>query len=283
MMSFSVFRPRSAMNVLQVFGANLRQLTALRGPQTLVAGQLGISRVQFQRYLRSESFPKPNVLQRICRFFGVDARILTEILAPEQLAMLRNGRTIADAPPRGDLGMQEAMAYACPDQDYFTPSRELPDGIYQRWRGAKSRLDCAYVSLIQIRTLERARVVRSFDIRGVCDRKDRVTGRQREFRGVLLHCQAGYVGLYFHSEPGRHVTMTFLTPFELNYQPAAVGFSCLARSAMPDHARITRSLLLHVSNECSARLRAGRQSGFVPWDQVPKLVLPLIAPQDERF
>ena len=271
------------MNILQVFGANLRQLTALRGPQSLVAEQLGIGRVQFQRYLRSESFPKPNVLHRICAFFGVDARILTEPLTHQQLEMLRSGHSIAGAVSGDDRGMQEAMSYACPDQDYFEPSQELPDGIYQRWRGAKSRLDCAYVSLIQIRTLQRARVVRSYDVRGIYDPSCRVTGRQREFRGVMLRSQGGYVGLYFHSEPSRYVTMSFFTPFELNYQPAAVGFSCLSRAPLPDHARITRSLLLRIAPTCRDRLRAGRESGFIPWDQVPKLVLPFVVPQDERF
>lgn len=275
--------PPIAMSILQVFGANLRQLTVQRGPQSLVAEQLGIGRIQFQRYLRSESFPKPNVLQRICLFFGVDARILTEPLTPAQLRGIEAGRRVASAALLPDNGMQEAIAYACPDQDYFQPSRELPDGVYQRWRGAKARLDSAYVTLIQIKTLDRARVVRGYDFRGFYDGNTETTGRQREFRGALLKTQSGYVGLYFHSEPSRYVTMNFLSPFELNYQPAAVGFSCLARGALPDHARITRSLLIRVGDRWRAKMRAARQSGFVLWENVPKSVLPFIAPQDERF
>lgn len=271
------------MSILQTFGTNLRQLTALRGPQSAVAERLGIGRVQFQRYLRSESFPKPHTLKRICDFFGVDARILTDPLTAEQLNLLRQGQAIADAPARVAPDMQEAIAYSCPDQDYFQPSSELPDGIYQRWRGAMSRLDSAYVTLIQIKTLRRARVVRGFDFRGFYEPGTSITGRQREFRGTLLRSQAGYVGLYFHSEPSRYVTMTFLSPFELNYQPAAVGISCLARGPLHDHARVTRSLILRIGDSCGARLRAARQSNFVTWEKVPKTVLPFIAPQDERF
>lgn len=271
------------MSILQTFGTNLRQLTALRGPQSAVAERLGIGRVQFQRYLRSESFPKPNTLKRICDFFGVDARILTDPLTDEQIEQLRRGHAIADAARPAASGMQEAIAYACPDQDYFQPSSELPDGIYQRWRGAMSRLDSAYVTLIQIKTLRRARVVRSFDFRGFYEPGTSITGRQREFRGIMLRSQTGYVGLYFHSEPSRYVTMTFLSPFELNYQPAAVGFTCLARSAMHDHTRLSRSLILRIGDSCGSRMRAARQSGFVTWEKVPKTVLPFIAPQNETF
>ena len=64
-----------------IFGANLRQL-ALKFPS--VAGlcrQLGINRTQFNRYLSGESFPRPDVLHRICVFFDVDARILLEPVA----------------------------------------------------------------------------------------------------------------------------------------------------------------------------------------------------------
>jgi hypothetical protein len=63
-----------------IFGANLRTLSA---SATSIAGlcrDLGINRTQFNRYLVGEAFPRPDVLDQICRFFGVDARILLEPL-----------------------------------------------------------------------------------------------------------------------------------------------------------------------------------------------------------
>lgn len=272
------------MSVLTVFGKNLKTLTAMRGSQTSVAEELDIGRVQFQRYLRSESFPKPHLLKRICDYFGVDARILTDPLTPAQLDLLAKGQKLTQIPDRIAPGMQEAISFTCPDQDYFAPSKEFPDGIYQSWRGAKSRLDCAYVTLTQIKTLNTGRVLRGYDYRGLYDRgAQRSNGRQREYRGILLRIQAGYAVVYFHSEPSRAITMNYLAPFELSYRPAAVGITCLARSELPNHARITRLLMIRVADTCHARLKAARESGFVPWAEVPPMVLPLIAPQGETF
>ena len=66
------------VEVRGIFGANLRQLS---GRYPSIAGlcrELGINRTQYNRYLSGESFPRPDVLQRICTFFDTDARILLE-------------------------------------------------------------------------------------------------------------------------------------------------------------------------------------------------------------
>lgn len=61
-----------------MFGANLRQLAQDHRSISELARQLNINRTQFNRYLAGESFPRPDVLARICDFFGVDARVLLE-------------------------------------------------------------------------------------------------------------------------------------------------------------------------------------------------------------
>ncbi|MFC3117489.1 helix-turn-helix domain-containing protein [Jhaorihella thermophila] len=61
-----------------MFGANLRELSRQYPSISELTRQLGINRTQFNRYLSGESFPRPDVLDRICTFFGVDARILLE-------------------------------------------------------------------------------------------------------------------------------------------------------------------------------------------------------------
>ncbi|TMV06454.1 helix-turn-helix transcriptional regulator [Ruegeria sediminis] len=69
---------RSPAELRRMFGANLRHL-ASRHPTVIgLTKELGINRTQFNRYLSGESFPRPDVLDRICRFFDVDARILLE-------------------------------------------------------------------------------------------------------------------------------------------------------------------------------------------------------------
>jgi transcriptional regulator with XRE-family HTH domain len=63
-----------------IFGANLRVLSADAPSIAGLCRDLGVNRTQFNRYLVGEAFPRPDVLDHICRFFGVDARILLEPL-----------------------------------------------------------------------------------------------------------------------------------------------------------------------------------------------------------
>lgn len=61
-----------------MFGANLKHLCREAPSISALCRDLGINRTQFNRYLSGESFPRPDVLHRICTFFDVDARILLE-------------------------------------------------------------------------------------------------------------------------------------------------------------------------------------------------------------
>jgi len=69
---------RSPAELRNMFGANLRILARSFPSISELSRQLGINRTQFNRYLSGESFPRPDVLARMCKFFGVDARVLLE-------------------------------------------------------------------------------------------------------------------------------------------------------------------------------------------------------------
>ena len=79
---------RTPAELRSMLGANLRQLADRYPSVAELCRQLGVNRTQFNRYLSGESFPRPDVLDRICRFFDVDARILLkpleEIPAPRR-------------------------------------------------------------------------------------------------------------------------------------------------------------------------------------------------------
>ena len=70
----------TAPEIRSIFSSNLRQLCDNYGPISQLSAELGINRTQFNRYLSGNSFPRPDVLFRICKFFGLDARILLEPL-----------------------------------------------------------------------------------------------------------------------------------------------------------------------------------------------------------
>ncbi|MGC0225182.1 helix-turn-helix domain-containing protein [Pseudooceanicola nitratireducens] len=68
-------------NPREHFAANLDILIQRRGlPISALCRELGINRTQFNRYKSAESWPRPDVLDRICRYFGVNARIYLEPL-----------------------------------------------------------------------------------------------------------------------------------------------------------------------------------------------------------
>ncbi len=71
---------RTPADLRNMFGANLRRLAEAYPSVSELCRQLGINRTQFNRYLAGESFPRPDVLDRICGFFQVDARILLQPL-----------------------------------------------------------------------------------------------------------------------------------------------------------------------------------------------------------
>jgi transcriptional regulator with XRE-family HTH domain len=70
----------SPADIRTIFGENLKLLIADYPSVTYLAHELGVNRTQLNRYLSGDSFPRPDVLARICKFFGVDARILLEPL-----------------------------------------------------------------------------------------------------------------------------------------------------------------------------------------------------------
>ena len=56
-----------------------------------MADALDVNRVQMNRILNGESFPKPGLLKRICDYFSVDARILLQPLAVLEAAEHQGG------------------------------------------------------------------------------------------------------------------------------------------------------------------------------------------------
>lgn len=67
---------RSPAELRAMFGENLRQLARKYPSISALSRELGINRTQFNRYLGGESFPRADILDRMCRFFDVDARIV---------------------------------------------------------------------------------------------------------------------------------------------------------------------------------------------------------------
>lgn len=104
-----------------IFGRNLRTLCDERGSYAEFARLLDTNRVQLGRFFNGESFPKPNQLTRICKLFGVDARVFTT-----PLEELRAQKVPAESPYQRKI-LNRIKRYSQVPAD-------LPDGLHMMYR-----------------------------------------------------------------------------------------------------------------------------------------------------
>ncbi|MDP1670346.1 helix-turn-helix domain-containing protein [Phaeovulum sp.] len=128
----------SNLELRAVFGQNLRLLSTREGSVSAACRALGINRTQFNRYLTGTAFPRPDLLYRICRHYGVDARILLEPLndtAPPKMSaeLARVLHEVIDAP-----------------LDFRLDQTLLPSGIYRLWRRSFLLPDRVIMSLARV-------------------------------------------------------------------------------------------------------------------------------------
>lgn len=110
------------IDIKSIFGKNLRKLIGEDTPITEVARHVGVNRTQLNRYLYGEAFPRPDVLHRICAYFGVDARILTQSLAEIDADQQQAEPT--------DASILPGLDFEPADHSVF------PDGFYIEWKAS---------------------------------------------------------------------------------------------------------------------------------------------------
>jgi transcriptional regulator with XRE-family HTH domain len=157
---------RDADDISLVFGQNLRELSKSYRSVSALCRDLGVNRTQFNRYLSGESLPRPEVLQQICAFFDVDARILLQPL--DEL------RRTAGLPPHlGDFFDAPGLA---------PRESDLPRGFYRFTCASREAPDLSTVTLRYI----------SFGLEGVSIRHTD-PDTQQDWRGMVLRHEGGIV------------------------------------------------------------------------------------------
>lgn len=253
------------MSVLKVFGQNLRALATERGTLAKACADLGLSKIQFQRYLRGESFPKPHILQQICVYFDVDARIVTERISPSLLAQMRSESA---APTAGQNSMIEAVRFACGTQDYFARGYDgFPDGFYSIIRPSMAVMDRFVRFPVFIKTHNGARVVRGFDAPEIYSQQVKLA--RREFRGILHHHSDGFSIVFYHQPPAQNVSHLFISPLSMmNSMSGFFGFATVGRAEMPGRRRVCRVYMEHLPNGFREAMALRRLPTFVAEDDI---------------
>lgn len=251
-----------------IFGENLRVLCAAEASVSEVCRIIGVNRTQFSRYLSGEAFPRPDLLYRICRHFGVDANILIRPLT-------------AEAPKSSDVLTETftRIAGLVPGERYGVSEHLLPSGIYRQWRRSFMWPNFVFSSLCRI--WRDGDVTRWKAYEPGAQNYMRIgnnPGVTRRMRGgpVYVMPHFGYVISVNHTaciigaEPDNlMLRLTTLSP-DLSGGPGQyTGYTALTRGLVDGAVSVVSSFHERVDLEGRELLAAAREAHFHQLDDLP--------------
>lgn len=247
--------PVSPSELRTVFGRNLRILACSFPSVTALCRALGINRTQFNRYLSGESFPRPEILDRICRFFDMDARILltpVEELQRDPVGMLSHP-FIADW-----LGPQATDV----------PEKLFPSGFYRFSRRGFMDDRRFLQGLVVVKRVDGHTFLRGLEPREAMKQQGlRARHRQRDFRGVVLRQEDG-VSILISREGGKTGTYNFLAPVSSYENNFWEGYVTRTLRQQPLGLRLTRMVYEYLGRDIGTVLAAARRMGYCERDEL---------------
>ncbi|MCX7559977.1 helix-turn-helix transcriptional regulator [Sulfitobacter sp. F26204] len=239
---------QSPAELRNMFGANLRQLSEAYPSISDLSRQLGINRTQYNRYLSGESFPRPDVLARICAFFKVDARVLLE-----PVDQIGSGQDPISNPFLHDF---------LPESSSKIPNDLFPSGFYRFSRRSFTNKDVFIVGLVFVKRVGTNTYMRGYEsINAMRVQNLPTNARAREFRGIAMQQEDG-ISLLVSRRNAMTSSFNFLNrvaSFENNYW---VGY--ITRT-IPEDAkglRATRMVYEYLGPKPVDALPAARKTGF---------------------
>lgn len=230
-------------------GANLRELTRSTPSISALCRDLGINRTQFNRYLSGESFPRPDVLFKICQYFKVDARIILE--------------------PLENIGGESPALLAHPEINDFLssgvsqlPEQMFPSGFYQFAR--RSFLDETQFiqGLVYVYRKDNATFLRGFEAKEAMEQQG-LPGdvHTREFRGLLMAQEGGIAGLVSRRN-SLTTSFNFLAQIASFQNTYWVGYTVRTVQESITGSRAARLVYEYLGRDTGRVLAAARRAGF---------------------
>lgn len=256
---------RSPSELRNMFGANLRKLSADFPSISALARDLGINRTQFNRYLSGESFPRPDVLGRICDYFGVDARVLLEPV--DEISGSDN--------PLGNRQMAAFMGEAAQN----VPEHDLPSGFYRFSRRSFVDANRFVRGLVLVKREGDLTYMRGFEPKDAMAMQGIPTQiTAREYRGIVL-CLDDNIVIVACRRNAMTASFNFLsrvTSFQNNFW---VGYVARTVPETPSSARMTRLVYEYLGHGTKNALPVARHAGFCSFEELLPFHQRLLQPQ----
>ncbi|WP_152610651.1 helix-turn-helix transcriptional regulator [Ruegeria sp. ANG-R] len=235
---------RSPTELRKMFGANLRQLARKYPSVSALCRELGINRTQFNRYLLAESFPRPDVLDRICRFFEVDARILL--------------KPLDEIEPPADHPASEII-------DRFLATgveKTLATGFYHAAETSSSGQEPIRHGLLFVRRIRHCTLLRSYEPRS---QMPGISAPAREVQGIVSHVSGQICALM--SRPGaQDCRMMILTDSPEQAGTTWSGYVYRLAGGNASASGVKRLELHHLGHDLSLALQLKRRARRVPYE-----------------
>ncbi|MGJ8626730.1 MAG: helix-turn-helix domain-containing protein [Sulfitobacter sp.] len=259
---------QSPAQLRNMFGSNLRTLAADYASISDLARQLGINRTQFNRYLSGESFPRPDVLSRMCSFFNVDARVLLQPV----------NEIGSNQDPIANPFLRDFVGSGARD----VPEDLFPNGFYRFSRRSFVSDDLYIVGLIHIRREGSNTFLRGFEAKNAMKIQFLPTGAAaREFRGIVMQQEDG-IAIIATRKNAMTCSFNYLSrvaSFDNNFW---VGYVTRTVSESVGGLRATRLVYEYLGTDMSDVLPAARVAGFYKSEDLLPYHRKLLRP-DEKF
>lgn len=257
---------RTPAQLRNMFGANLRTLSENYRSISALSRELGINRTQFNRYLSGESFPRPDVLARICDFFHVDARVLLEPV--DQITR--------DEGPVASKFLKDFMG----ETVRVVPEEDFPSGFYHFSRRSFVKETDFVRGLVHVTRQGNSTFLRGYEPKAAMAMQGiPPTPAAREYRGFVLKVEDG-VTVMTARRGGITASINYLnrvTSFENNYW---VGFVARTVRENSTATRMTRLVYEHLGHDPARILKEARAAGFCLFDALIPFHQRLLQPND---
>lgn len=251
-----------------MFGSNLRKLAENFVSISELSRQLGINRTQFNRYLAGESFPRPDVLARICDFFDVDARVLLE--------------PVDNIGRREDLFANNTLRPFMENSVYDVSEAVFPSGFYRFSRRSFIDKEKYVVGLVRVWRDNGATVIRGYETRDALRATGfPVTRDTREWRGFVMLEEEG-ISAVIKRRGGKTASFNYFNrvpSMENNYW---LGYAARTVPEVPGSDRVTRMVYEHVGTSYRQAKSAAKTTGYRNLDELLPFHQRLLKP-DQPF